>query len=190
MEFMYLAHINFRPVNYGKLAYSADVSPQTVRIRKSIPSHIRPGPEYKKFLEELSIHPDMHHVISPDLVFDPEVVFFIDYLHDENQFAHTLQLHPDGSSDYVCHNPLILDHGIRWISRTPDQDAMGMILPATAEPEGYHAEKEKGNIKTLQAGEVFSCDMEMGVLDPSETMNMLNHISKIIQNNSGSKPLR
>ena len=49
--------------------------------------------------------------------------------------------------------PAELPVGVRWICRTADQDALGMILPATAEPEGYHAEQAKGNIKTLPAGE-------------------------------------
>jgi hypothetical protein len=180
MEFMYLAHINFRPVNDGNLIYSADVSPKTVRIRTSIPSHVKPGPGFIEFLQDLSRHPEKHHHLSPELTFDPEVVFFIDYLADCDGWAHTLQVHPDGSSDYVRHNPKILDHGVRWICRTPDQDAMGMIEAATAEPEGYTAEKAKGNIKILPAGQTFTCEMDMGVLDVDETQKMQEHIKEII----------
>ena len=52
---------------------------------------------------------------------------------------------------------------MRWISRTPDQDCLGIVLPATAEPEGYSAEKAKGNVKVLGPGDVQVC-MEMGYL--------------------------
>ena len=48
-----------------------------------------------------------------------------------------MQVHPDGTADYIGHRPDQLDHGVRWICRTPDQDALGICLPATAEPEGY-----------------------------------------------------
>ena len=79
---MYLAHINFRPVDNGRLIYSAACTPQTVRVRRSSPSHIRPPAGYAEFLEELAQHPERHHVLAPGLAFDPEVVFFIDYLAD------------------------------------------------------------------------------------------------------------
>ena len=143
MELMYLAHANFRPVDDGRLVYSAHCTPETVRVRSSIPSHIRPAAGYREFLQELQTHPESHNVLRPGLAFDPEVVFFVDYLVDEAGWAHTMQLHPDGSADFISHRPDQLDHGVRWISRTPDQDALGMVLPATAEPEGYTAERRK-----------------------------------------------
>ena len=143
MELMYLAHINFRPVDHGRLVYSTPGTPQYVRVRTSIPSHIRPLPGYVEFIKELKGHPEKHHVLAPGLMFDPEVVFFIDYLPDQDGWAHSMQVHPDGNADYVRHRPAQLDKGIRWICRTVDQDALGLVLPATAEPEGYLAEKAK-----------------------------------------------
>ena len=80
---------------------------------------------------------------------DPEVVFFVDYTADRDGWAHSLQVHPDGTADYIAHRPDQLNHGVRWISRTPDQDTLGIILPATAESEGYTAEKAKGYLRTL-----------------------------------------
>lgn len=169
MELMYLAHVNFRPVDHGRLVYSAHCTPEHVRVRRSIPSHVRPGPGYVEYLEELGQHPERHHVLSPELAFDPEVVFSIDYLAGEDGWAHSMQVHPDGSADFIRHKPEQLDTGVRWICRTPDQDALGIILPATAEPEGYSAEKAKGNIKVLPGGEMFQCEMEAGILTAAET---------------------
>jgi hypothetical protein len=130
-------------------------------------------------MQELEQHPQRHHVLTPDLSFDPEIVFTIDYLADGAGWAHTLQLYPDGSADYFAHRPSQLDKGVRWICRTPDQDALGMC-PATAEPEGYHAEKAKGNIRILPAGGSFYCEMEAGVLTPSEAQRMAKHIEEIV----------
>lgn len=181
MEFMYLAHVNYRPVDHGRLVYSATSSPEHVRVRSSIPSHIHPLPGYKEFLELLKKQPEIHHVLKPGLMFDPEVVFFIDYLNDSNGWSHTLQIHPDGNADYLRHKPAELPIGVRWICRTADQDALGMILPATAEPEGYHAEKAKGNIKNLQAGEKFHYLIELGTLSKDESARveaMINNLNK------------
>ena len=165
MELMYLAHANFRPVDNGRLVYSAVTDAAHVRVRRSIPAHVKPGPGYKEFLDALGEQPEQHHVLKPELVFDPEIVFNIDYLADADGWAHTLQIHPDGNADYIRHRPDQLDVGVRWISRTPDQDALGLILPATAEPEGYSAEKAKGNIKTIPAQGTWRCDYVMGAVE-------------------------
>jgi len=179
MDLMYLAHINFRPVDNGRLVYSAPYTPAAVRVRRSIPSHVHPLPGYSEFLAELAEDPRRHHVLAPGLAFDPEVVFLVDYLADEAGWAHSLQVHPDGSADYVSHRPDQLDHGVRWVCRTPDQDAIGIVLPATAEPEGYHAELAKGNVRCLAGGKAVRFDMEMGYLGPDEAACMERKISQI-----------
>ena len=181
MEFMYMAHVNFRPVDNGRLIYSAPCTPDHARVRKSIPSHVRPTPEYLAYLQELQRNPEKHNVLRPDLAFDPEVVFTLDYLADAEGWAHTMQVHPDGNADYIRHRPAQLDKGVRWICRTPDQDALGMVLPATAEPEGYTAEKAKGNVKTIPGGGAFSCEMEAGVLSVDEAKAMETKINDILK---------
>lgn len=180
MELMYLAHANFRPVDNSRLVYSAEATPEHVRVRRSIPSHVKPGPGYVEFLDALAQEPSKHHVLKPELAFDPEVVFLIDYLADDDGWAHTLQVHPNGSADYIGHRPEQLDHGVRWICRTPDQDALGLNLPATAEPEGYSAEKAKGNIKVLDGGSTWRCDMVIGALSAEEAAAMEAKIGAII----------
>jgi len=180
MELMYMAHINFQPIDNGLLHYSAKKTPETVRVRTSIPGHIHPTAGYKEFITQLAENPEKHHRLEPGLAFDPEVVFSIDYLEDEDGWAHSIQVHPDGSSDYVAHQPSVLDKGVRWISRTEDQDALGLVLPATAEPEGYSAEKTKGNIKVLGPGETFQCQMRIGRLTNSETLAVEKQIELII----------
>jgi hypothetical protein len=181
MELMYLAHVNFRPVDHGRLVYSALCTPEHVRVRSSIPAHIRPPEGYRDFLRELEAHPEKHNILTPALAFDPEVVFFVDYLADESGWAHSMQLHPDGSADFISHRPAELDHGVRWISRTADQDCLGIILPATAEPEGYAAEQAKGNIKVLPPGGEFYFELEAGALTPPEARALENRITQIIR---------
>jgi hypothetical protein len=180
MELMYLAHMNFRPVDNGRLVYSAPCTPEHVRVRSSIPSHVTPGPGYVEFLEQLQQDPSQHNLLRPGLAFDPEVVFFVDYLADAGGWAHSMQVHPDGSADFISHRPEQLDTGVRWICRTPDQDAIGIILPATAEPEGYSAEKAKGNIKVVDAGSQWRCDMIAGTLTEEEAQVLEKKIEAIL----------
>ncbi|MCA9836712.1 MAG: DUF4432 family protein [Trueperaceae bacterium] len=180
MELMYLAHINYRPLDNGRIVYSARQDAEHVRVRRSIPSHITPKAGYVEFIEELARHPEAHHVLKPGLNFDPEIVFFIDYLADDKGWAHSLMVHPDGQGSYMRHKPSQLDHGVRWISRSADQDALGIADPATAEPEGYSAEKAKGNLKIIPAGASWRMDVEMGLLDQEETRAMEKHIEAVI----------
>jgi hypothetical protein len=66
------------------------------------------------------------------------------------------------------HRPEQLNHGVRWICRTADQEALGME-PSTAEVEGFSAEKAKGNVCSLPGGATFTSGLEIGVLTPDET---------------------
>lgn len=180
MELMYLAHINYRPVDHARLVYSAPCTPEHARVRKSIPSHVKPLPGYKELLEEFGRHPEKHNLVDPALLFDPEVVFALDYLADADGWAHTLQVHPDGGADYVRHRPAQLDRAVRWISRTPDQDAMGLVLPGTAEPEGYSVEKAKGNLKVIAPQGEWRCDMELGVLSAAEAAKVEAKVERVL----------
>ncbi len=180
MELFYLAHVNYRPADNARLVYSAPCTPESVRVRRSIPSHVHPKPGYREFLDELAKDPSKHNLLRPELLFDPEVVFFLDYLADEQGWAHSMQVHPDGSADYVRHKPTELDKGVRWICRTPDQDACGFILPATAEPEGYTAEKAKGNIKILPPHGKWSFQIQLGALSCDEATQMETRIDQLV----------
>jgi hypothetical protein len=149
-------------------------------VRTSIPSHIRPQAGYAEFIAELEQHPERHHLLAPGMAFDPEVVFFIDYLADAEGWAHSMQVHPDGSADYVAHRPDQLPKATRWISRTPDQDAMAIVEPGTAEPEGYLAEKAKGNLWILPPGQ-FRCQIVTGMLAAEEARRMEVKIEQIVE---------
>ena len=179
MELMYLCHINFSPVDKSLIEYSAKYSPETIKIRSSIPSHIKPDPGYVKLIDQLKINPILHHQIDREIKADPELVFYINYSADESGNCYTLQVHPDGKSDYVCHNKSQLPKAMRWISRTPDHDAIAIVEPATCEVEGYHTEKEKGNIRILNPGEEFACNIKAGALDVAQTNEVLKKIRHI-----------
>lgn len=181
MELFYVAHVNFRPVDHGRIVYSAQRTPEHVRARTAIPAHIAPKPGYREFLEQLGRDPTKHETLLPGQAYDPEAVFFIDYLADAEGWAHTLQVHPDGSADYLRHRPAELRRATRWISRTADQDAIALAEVGTSEPEGYTREKEKGNATVLGPGERFHASFDVGVLGPDEARGIEEQIASLIE---------
>jgi hypothetical protein len=164
MDLFYLAHINFLPVDGGRLVYSAPRDPAHVRARAEIPTHVAPKPGYVELIDSFKSDPLRHETLEGGEIYDPEVVFFIDYTADDDGYAHTLQVHPDGSADYVRHPPAELPRVTRWISRTPDQDAIAIAELGTAEPMGYSAAKEKGMAWVLGPGESYRCAYSFGML--------------------------
>ncbi len=179
-ELLYLAHVNFKPIDNGRLVYSAICTPDHVRVRSTIPSHINPGPGYVEFIEELGKDPAKHHFLAPGLAFDPEAVFFIDYISDKDGWAHSMQIHPGGCADYIAFKPEQLPKATRWISRTADQDAIALVEAGTNQPEGYLAEKAKGEIMVLQPGEQFFCEFKIGALSARQASNLENEIIALI----------
>ncbi len=181
MELMYLAHLNLRPKDEAELLYSAQVSPQTVRIRKTIPAHAQFSSQAWQQLEQLEQHPEWHHQLKTGVTYDPEIVFFIDYQADQNGWAHSLQQHPDGTADHVMHRPSQLPVGVRWLTRTPDQDGLGLVLPATAEPTGYSSQKAAGRIVEVAAKASWSCEYHFAVLEPQEVAPIEAKIQAILE---------
>jgi hypothetical protein len=168
MDLMYMAHVNFRPLDGGRLVYSAPCTPATIRVRGA-PTHIPVPPGHAEFLRELARDPSRHNVFTSGQAYDPEAVLYVDYLADREGWAHSMMVHPDGCASCIRHKPSQLRHGVRWISRTPDQDCLGIVLPATAEPEGYAAEKAKGNVQSLAGGDSVRYEIEAGLLTPAES---------------------
>jgi hypothetical protein len=177
---MYLAHVNFRPVNGSQLHYSAHSDVKHIRVRTAVPSHVTLSQELQAFIQRLASEPALHDRVSAEQPYDPEVVLYLEYESDQLGWAHSLQALPGGHSDYIRHKPAQLPKAVRWLSRTGDQDALGLCLPATAEPEGFAAEKLKGNLVTLAPGATWSASYEAGALNAEETTRVIASIASIL----------
>ncbi len=180
MDLMYMAHVNFRPVDNGRLVYSAHATPEHVRVSKGALQG-QPKPGFAEFLETLAHTPAAHHILTPDLPLNPEIVLAIDYQADADGWAHSLQVHPDGSADYISHRPDQLRKGIRWIARTSDEDSLGLVLPATAEVSGYLAEKAKGNVLTLPPHGQYTCEIVAGAVGAQEAGQIETKIAQALE---------
>ncbi len=182
MEYMYLCHINFRPFDGARLVCSADYSHKEFKVYKNISENT---PEEKanhlrKYMEEIEKNPQIHHIIGAEgQTYDPEICMSVKYSGDKKRRAYTLQCIDDGAC-YVSHPVDVLPYAIRWISRRGEDDAMGMVLPATAEHLGYMNAKKKGQIKVLGAKEKLEFMIEVGYIQGMKKTAVIEKIKAII----------
>lgn len=177
LEYFYLCHINYRPVDGSRLIYTAkheNITPHH-EVPEGYPAELakKTNDYLARLDQDVSI---MDVVDSTTQAYAPEIVFTCKYDADENGDAHTMQLMPDGYSCYVKHRPEELPFGVRWIARTEDEDAMGMVLPATAQHMGYLYCKEHGLEKYLQSRESITFHITTGILSPEESKVMADKI--------------
>ncbi len=177
LEYFYLCHLNYRPVDGARLVYTA--RHENIVAHREVPDGY-PEPaasRTREYLDRLAADMSvMDTVDSTTQSYAPEIVFTCRYDADEAGDAHTLQILPDGYACYVRHRPEELPFGIRWISRTADEDAMGMVLPATAEHKGYRYCKERGYERYLASGDSVTYHITTGILTPSECDDIVKKI--------------
>lgn len=124
--------------------------------------------------------PESHRYFAPDGVIDPEVVFAVKPRADKSGWASSLQIHPNGEGDFVRHQPAEFKNSLRWICCSGDQNALGLLLPSTAEPSGYLAEKAKGNIIEVKSGQSHSFHFECGALTSDQTEELVREIEAVL----------
>lgn len=159
LAYMYLAHINFRPVDGAVLLDTAPASSGLRVIAEDLDARL---------LGLIRDQPERHRSVSASLRYDPELVLALDCVAGTDGLVHAMQVHPDGQADFVTYRSADFGHAIRWISRSGDRDALGLLLPSTAEPDGLAAEKAKGNVRMLAPQSTVRFPVEFGALDRAE----------------------
>ncbi len=174
LEYYYLCHINHRPVDDAHLMYTAPRD--SIIVNHEVPENYFSQSIAKAtndYLDRLDKDPGLMDVVGgKDQSYAPEIVFCCSYRSDSDGRAYTMQKNPDGTATYVIHRPEELPFGVRWISRTEDEDAMGMVLPATAEHKGLKYCREKGYGRYLNKGETVCYHLETGLLDAQSACRM------------------
>ena len=184
MELMYLAHINFRPVDGGRLVDTVADDRRDGTIRQVMPGTFIPNDAARRYREAVLADPAHHRVFVKDQPILPELVLTMQARADADGWAHALQVHPDRTADFVSHRPGELGHAVRWITRGPDQDAVGLVLPATAEPDGLDAARARGRLLEIAPGGIFRCAMRFGVLDADAAASREQMIAGIKESTS------
>ncbi len=173
MDLMYMAHLNFLIGDGARIVQTSGWSPEDMILRTSFPAHVKPTPEFLAFMDRLKADPKATEILRPEDDYNPEIVFFLRNMRPgKDGLAHLMQVHADGAADVVSYDPKILDKHVRWILRNKNQSVIGLI-PATAEPEGYAAEKAKGNVRSLGPGESALFSVRAGTLSKTEAAEAL-----------------
>ncbi len=182
MEYMYLCHINFLPVDGAQLVYSAPADPAHVYAHIAIPERMPAdkAAALRQYMEQINRDPRVHHLVDQkSQIYDPEIVMTIKYLADRQGYAHSMAILPEGGAYYVSHRTKELPLGLRWISRTGDEDALGMVLPSTAEHLGLADARKNGMMKILGAGQSIVTSIEVGYLEAGQVAKMKTIIDLI-----------
>lgn len=184
MEYMYLCHINFKPIDGAKLICSAETDSRHIKVYRAVGENVPKEKALKlnSYFDRLEKNPEIHtNVGSADEAYDPEICFGIRYSGDKNGRAYSMQYKEGFGACYVSHPTDILPYAIRWISRTDDEDSMGMVLPATGEHLGYKYAKENGQIRFLAPHERLEFYIEAGYIDGQRSEAVLKKISEILK---------
>jgi hypothetical protein len=179
MELMYLAHINFRPADGGRLVDTVVDDSADIVVRQVLPPFFTPSKSYLAYRDAIVANPSRHRILTKDEPIDPELVLTMKAKTDAEGWAHAMQVHPDRTADFVRFRPDELNYAVRWITRGADQDALGLVLPATAEPDGYLAAKERGRLVRVAPGETFRCALRFGAMNAEEAAKQERMISRI-----------
>ena len=177
MELMYMAHMNYAYVADGRFVEPLGV--ERTRVRSSVPAHVKPTPAWSAYMADLTEDPSRLATLNSPQLYDPEIVCFFDGARaDTHGNAHFLLKHPDGAAFYTRYKPEQFDHAARWILHNPDQQVAAFVLPATCEPEGYLAEKAKGNVRSLAAGESAEFSVTTGYLAAGEVVQLESDLKR------------
>jgi len=180
LELMYMCHINNRAVVGGRIVQSVPWEEKYTELRSSIPQHYTVSEDFKEFLEKIKGNIKIAEVIKEEDVYIPEICFFLHHPKvDKDGYTHSMFVHPDNSADYTSYKPEELDHCTRWYARTMNKEALGLALPATADAEGYTAEKQKGNIKIIGPKDAFKAHLIMGYISSDKVKQMEDRINNI-----------
>lgn len=169
MELMYMCHMNQTFEKGAGIIQPMAYLPDNVVTRTSFPDHVKPTPEWLDFLNQVADNPGKMAMLDEEEKYNPEFVFFLRNMAvDKEGNTHFLMKFVDGDGCYCSYNPDEFDHAVRWILANADQKVAAFALPATCEPEGYTAEKTKGNIKILKPREKRVFNVRTGYLAKGE----------------------
>jgi hypothetical protein len=177
MDLMYICHANFGFVEGGRIVQPVAFTPDNVVTRTAIPGHVVPNDDYRAFIAELADNPARMQVLDEPARYDPEQVFYIKNLHPQADGLVRFALaRPGGDAFTIAWDPVAMPHTIRWILENGDQRVAAFAMPGTCEPEGYSAERRKGNVRALAPGASAKFTTTLGYADKQRTPALLRSI--------------
>jgi hypothetical protein len=177
MDLMYLCHVNFAFAEGGRIIQPVPFTSEHVVTRTAIPGHVAPNDDYRALLGELAKNPARMERLTEPHRYDPEQVFYIKGLRrGADGLVHFMMARTEGDGFSIAWDPAIMPHTIRWILANSDQRVAAFAMPATCEPEGYLAEKRKGNVRILEGGGKATFETYIGYVDSARAAEAIRNI--------------
>lgn len=185
LDYMFMCHMNWLAVDGSRLVYSAKkdkehIIPDPPVMDGDSPRAVRMREFSKKLLEDPTI---LDVLDSKTQCCDPEMCINVKYECDKNNWAHAMQVMPDGDACYVGFRTTELPYALRWFCRTGDEDGVGIALPTTGTNRSTAYQKAHGYFNTLEPGAHESIRFNFGYLKKEQADAMAAHIENILKEN-------
>ena len=168
MDLMYMCHVNFAFAEGARIVQSVPFTPEHVVTRTAVPGHVTPTNDYRALLAQLAADPARMERLDEPERYDPEQVFYIlGQRSGDDGLTRYLMIRKEGDAFSIAWDPSVMDKTIRWVLANSDQRVAAFAMPATCEPEGYTAEKRKGNVRTLAGGASVRFVTHVEYVEPS-----------------------
>ena len=168
MPLQYMAHLNPAFLQGAVIHQPAPFTPDRTQVRRAVPAHVVPNPEYLAFIDELAADPGRMRCLDR-AEYDPEQVFYIrDPGTGADGVAHLMLRREQGDGIALGYRPAQFPRLVRWIMANGDTKVASFALPSTCEPEGRAAELAKGNVMTLAPGAAAEFSLRFGYVTEEE----------------------
>ena len=183
MEYMCMYHVNWRAVEGSKIVCSVPPDSKHIFVDEVEPNHDSArGSALYEFSKKFIANPEIGDVLdSKTQVFNPEYCVDMRYIGDENNWAHAMQVMPDGDACYIGWRRDEMPNGLRWYCRTGDEDGLGFALPTTGNHMGYIYQKQQEMYNVIDAYGKGSIQFDFGYLNKEEAIKTEEHINKILR---------
>lgn len=180
MKYMYMAHINWLPVDGSRLVYSAD--PKATEVFSDTFGLLNSDQQkFMNYTERLIADPTIaDHIDSSTQYYDPELCMYLHPTPDEQSCAHAMQVYPGGDAAYVAFRTTELPNAVRWFARTGSEDALAFAIPSTNNHLGFARNDAQGLIREIEAKSCLEMRYQFGYLTTDERRKVESKINHVL----------
>lgn len=158
LEYAYLCHVNWAPVDGARLVQPVTDSGFVVDPH---PAQDRATADYT---QRIAADPELSNLLDLGQPLVPEYCAILTPTPDEAGWAEFRMVRPDGKLALVGFDTARLPRAIRWISNTGDEEAAGFCLPTTSHHHGRAAAAADGVLALLPPGQTHRLEVVVAVL--------------------------